>query len=75
MRQFAFRCHKINPLLKKLEYVTMVEMLKACRVSIYDKGDVVYSPDKRPTSSYIILWGKVSLVDMQSKNQTTYETG
>jgi|JI6StandDraft_1071083.scaffolds.fasta_scaffold00581_9 hypothetical protein len=75
MRHFAFRCHKMNPLLKKLEYVTMVEMLKVCQISIFEKNEIIYSREKRPVSSYIILWGKVSLVDTPTKSQTAYEPG
>lgn len=65
----------MNPLLKKLEYVTVVEMLKVCQLGIFEKQELIYSKDKRPSSSYIIFWGKVSLVDNQTKSQTAYEMG
>lgn len=57
----------MNPLFKKLEYITVVEILKCCRMQIVDRNDMIYSPDRRPNSSYIILWGKVALIDELSK--------
>jgi hypothetical protein len=72
MRHFAFRCHKMNSLLKKLEYVTVVELMKTCQVTVCDRQEIIFSKEKRPISSYIILWGKVAIVDNETKAQNIY---
>ena len=41
----------------------------------FNKNEVIYSLELKPNCSYVILWGKVSVVDDKTKASAVYEQG
>lgn len=56
-----------NPFFKNLPTTVVFAFLKICRIREYSKGRWAYKKNDSLSSFYVILWGKVKIVNMEKK--------